>query len=256
VARSNTDTFGAVIPDVKTRLGQAKAGPEVDYKPRRSFPSRATSPPTAETAMTVRRAPGLGRAFSKRCSTGACILDAELTAIDSEGHPDFGALLIPRLDSDLCVWFSDKPILARTALPGLRFGGFRHWFKCPSCGRRCRILYGGARSRCRLCKGARYESQFQHPAHTTCDRRWRLRERLEERGGMDHRLFGLDDGFPPRPKGMHHKTYRRRSRASAFPAARLGRGRHAAAPSPNGDRVRPSRRALPERCRQPPSAPR
>src|SRR5262245_3382850 len=40
------------------------------------------------------RYPGLARAFSKRCSTRACILDAELTAIDSEGHPDFGALII------------------------------------------------------------------------------------------------------------------------------------------------------------------
>jgi hypothetical protein len=28
-------------------------------------------------------------------------------AIDSDGHPDFGALLIPRLDSDVCVWVFD-----------------------------------------------------------------------------------------------------------------------------------------------------
>src|SRR5437764_226601 len=53
------------------------------------------------------RYPGLARAFSKRCSTRACILDAELTAIDRDGHPDFGALLIPRLDSDVCVWVFD-----------------------------------------------------------------------------------------------------------------------------------------------------
>jgi bifunctional non-homologous end joining protein LigD len=53
------------------------------------------------------RYPGLARAFSKRCSTRAFILDAELTAIDSDGHPDFGALLIPRLDSDVCVWVFD-----------------------------------------------------------------------------------------------------------------------------------------------------
>jgi outer membrane autotransporter protein len=31
-ARSYTDTFGIVIPDVKTRLGQAKAGPEIGYR--------------------------------------------------------------------------------------------------------------------------------------------------------------------------------------------------------------------------------
>ncbi len=53
------------------------------------------------------RYPGLVRAFSKRCSTRGFILDAELTAIDSDGHPDFGALLIPRLDSDVCVWVFD-----------------------------------------------------------------------------------------------------------------------------------------------------
>ena len=31
----------------------------------------------------------------------------------------------------------------------MQFGGVGHWFLCPSCGRRCRILYGGARFRCR-----------------------------------------------------------------------------------------------------------
>jgi hypothetical protein len=31
-ADSYVDTFGVVIPEVKTRLGQAKAGPEVAYR--------------------------------------------------------------------------------------------------------------------------------------------------------------------------------------------------------------------------------
>jgi hypothetical protein len=53
----------------------------------------------------------------------------------------------------------------------MHFGGVRHWFSCPSCGRRYRILYGGARFRCRPCRGARYESQYQAAALTTCDRR-------------------------------------------------------------------------------------
>ena len=39
----------------------------------------------------------------------------------------------------------------------MHFGSCRHWFECPSCRRRCRILYGGARFRCRLCRSARYE---------------------------------------------------------------------------------------------------
>jgi hypothetical protein len=29
----------------------------------------------------------------------------------------------------------------------MRLGGCRHWFACPYCFRRCRILYGGARFR-------------------------------------------------------------------------------------------------------------
>jgi hypothetical protein len=91
----------------------------------------------------------------------------------------------------------------------MHLGGARHWFECPSCGRRCRILYGGARFRCRQCRGAQYESQYQHGALTVCDMRWRIRERLEERGGLDSRLFGLDDGIGPKPPRMHWKTYRR-----------------------------------------------
>ena len=45
----------------------------------------------------------------------------------------------------------------------VHLGGCRHWFQCPSCWRRCRILYGGARFRCRLCRGARYEISVPAP---------------------------------------------------------------------------------------------
>jgi hypothetical protein len=91
----------------------------------------------------------------------------------------------------------------------MHLGGFRQWFECLSCGRRCRILYGGVRFRCRLCRGARYKSQYQHAALNVCDKRWRIRERLGERGGLGYGLLGLDDGFPPKPPRMHWKTYRR-----------------------------------------------
>ena len=64
-----------------------------------------------------------------------------------------------------------------------RFAGRRHWFSCPDCSRRCRILYGADRFRCRECLGARYESQYQNEAMNISSRRWRLRQLLEERGG-------------------------------------------------------------------------
>src|SRR5262245_22857696 len=36
------------------------------------------------------------------------------------------------------------------------FGGVRRWLCCPGCGNRTRVLYGGARLRCRRCLGLRY----------------------------------------------------------------------------------------------------
>ena len=89
-----------------------------------------------------------------------------------------------------------------------RFGGRRHWFSCPDCSRRCRILYGADRFRCRECLGARYESQYQNEAMNISSRRWRLRQHLEERGGAPW-AGDLDDGFPPKPPKMRWKTYRR-----------------------------------------------
>jgi hypothetical protein len=51
-------------------------------------------------------------------------------------------------------------------------------------------------------------SQYEHPAIRVSDMRWRIRERLRERGGEEW-PFGLDDGFPPKPKGMHWNTWKR-----------------------------------------------
>lgn len=113
-------------------------------------------------------------------------------------------------DVNELIWIVTTPV---------HFGGSRHWFECPSCGRRCRVLYGGVRFRCRLCRGAAYESQYQHPGMTISDIRWRIRERLDERGGMTSRLLGLDD-FPPKPPRMHWRTYRRLEALDSKLAAR------------------------------------
>jgi hypothetical protein len=90
----------------------------------------------------------------------------------------------------------------------MHFGGCRHWFQCLSCGRRCRTIYGEARFRCRICRGAKYESQYESEPLRICSRRWRIRKLLEEHGG-EKWAFGLDDGFPPKPPRMHWRTYRR-----------------------------------------------
>jgi hypothetical protein len=44
---------------------------------------------------------------------------------------------------------------------------------------------------------------------TITDIRWRLRERLKERGSKLAGIVGLDDGFPEKPPRMHWSTYHR-----------------------------------------------
>jgi hypothetical protein len=80
------------------------------------------------------------------------------------------------------------------------FGGQRRWLLCPGCRRRCRILYGGARFRCRKCQRLVYESQYEAPWQRLLTRAQTVRQKLGGSGSMD-------DPFPPKPKGMHWKTY-------------------------------------------------
>ncbi len=88
-----------------------------------------------------------------------------------------------------------------------RFGGIRHWFECPACGRRCRKVHGGSRFRCRRCHGLRYQSQYEWAPIGIARRRWAVRECLD-RGGREWSV-ALDDGFPPKPRRMHWRTYER-----------------------------------------------
>ena len=82
------------------------------------------------------------------------------------------------------------------------FGGERRWIICPSCGRRCRVLYGGAYFRCRRCYNATYESQYEFIRVPGLSSAERVRDKLGGEPGFVHL-------FPNKPKGMHWKTYRR-----------------------------------------------
>jgi hypothetical protein len=82
------------------------------------------------------------------------------------------------------------------------FRGYRRWFRCLSCSRPCRVLYGGSHFRCRHCHGLKYQSQYERPLTRATNRAQKLRDRL---GKTD----AIDDPFPPKPKGMHWRTYRR-----------------------------------------------
>jgi hypothetical protein len=82
------------------------------------------------------------------------------------------------------------------------FGGYRRWFRCLSCSCPCRVIYAGGHFRCCPCHGLIYQSQYERPFTRATNRAQKLRDRL---GKSD----AIDDPFPPKPKGMHWRTYRR-----------------------------------------------
>ncbi len=83
-----------------------------------------------------------------------------------------------------------------------RFGGQRRWFQCLSCGRNCRVIYGGGLYRCRKCCNLKYESQYEPCWIRVASKAQKIRERL---GGSTV----LDDCFPEKPLNMQWKTYER-----------------------------------------------
>ena len=99
------------------------------------------------------------------------------------------------------TWHDVREVVAFTETETC-FGGRRRWFGCPSCGRPCRVLYGGGRFLCRLCCGLRYASQYETAGGRARCRAQKLRKRL---GGSGNLL----EAFPTRPKHMQSRTYGR-----------------------------------------------
>jgi hypothetical protein len=84
------------------------------------------------------------------------------------------------------------------------FGGWRQWFLCPCCERRCAIIYrdgAGPRWGCRVCLKGRYLSEPMTPKDRRLHAAFKVRERLGQTKG------GILVRFPPKPKGMHWRTY-------------------------------------------------
>ncbi len=84
-------------------------------------------------------------------------------------------------------------------------GYHKPYFECPACFRRCEILYIINSVACRSCHGLKYQSQ-KGTAWTAANTAKRIRKRLGDNTGS------VWADIPPRPKGMHHNTYRRLKR--------------------------------------------
>jgi hypothetical protein len=87
------------------------------------------------------------------------------------------------------------------------YGGQRPWIRCPgvahghACGRRVAIVYGAGWSfLCRHCADLVYTSQREDAPSRLITTAQKIRRRL---GGH----ASLLDPFPPKPKGMHWRTY-------------------------------------------------
>lgn len=79
-------------------------------------------------------------------------------------------------------------------------GGYRYWFVCPICKRRCAILYPYS---CRVCRNGRYASELLSPRDRKINKAIGLRERLGQKEG------GTIAPFPSKPKWMRWHTYQR-----------------------------------------------
>lgn len=115
------------------------------------------------------------------------------------------------LDNLFIVMGRDSFELSR--IPGTK-GGYRYFFLCPDCGRRCRKLYKQyLYFSCGTCQ--QIHKQTLNRSKTDCQYYWEcaLREARKvepsyypEKGYVDY------DNFPSRPKRMRAKTYWRHYR--------------------------------------------
>lgn len=88
------------------------------------------------------------------------------------------------------------------------YGGRRPWWLCPSCRRRCRVVYGDRYFACRRCQKLAYPSQNAtdlDALYSAANKRIRaIRRRLGAPTGAFYEATK-----PGKPKGMHAETFRR-----------------------------------------------
>lgn len=86
------------------------------------------------------------------------------------------------------------------------YGGVRWWWRCPLSGRRAAKLYLPPGASIFACRNA-YRLAYQSQRMTALDRSYERQRRLHRKLGIE--CEGFDELPPPRPKGMHRKTFAR-----------------------------------------------
>jgi len=96
-------------------------------------------------------------------------------------------------------WGDTRQGVALTETP-CHYGGTRKWFLCPSCRRRCGVLYIHTSIACRKCHDLVYESQYE-PAQ---DRMLRQLKKIRRVIGCDDDIRGP---FNPPPHSMSKRRW-------------------------------------------------
>jgi hypothetical protein len=126
-------------------------------------------------------------------------------------------ILLFRVSVDGQEWETCYQSIALVTVP-TNFGQ-RRLFKCPTCSRACRDLYGGrTRFACRKCLGLPYVSQYQSDSERAADQARALRRKL---GASAESSFYAPLSKPPR---MRLRTYQRLLAQDAVLAERCARG--------------------------------
>ena len=147
-----------------------------------------------------------GRSFNWQWTWG----DGSKSNINVRVESAWTIRLIYRTRSGGEVDWTDVDYSIQLTRTPCRFGGERTWFLCPGrgCGRRVAKLYCAGRYYvCRHCGDLAYSSQREDAGDRALRRAQTIRKKL---GGSANML----ELFPPKPKGMHWRTYERLSAQS------------------------------------------
>lgn len=99
------------------------------------------------------------------------------------------------------VWNGNHWQTIRIESTPVNLGGFRKWFICPECERRCAILYSAGNLACRKCHNLHYLIEHE----SVYDRAIRTAIRFRKRYGLTQ--GGAVAPFPKKPKNMQWHTY-------------------------------------------------
>ena len=116
--------------------------------------------------------------------------------------------IIARVQAEhVVLYFRSQVQTIILATSECHLGGSRRWFRC-GCGKRAAILYAGAQHfACRDCYNLNYQTQHQQPLDRLASKAHKLRDQL----GWPR---GFLSGHETKPKGMHWRTFERRSIAA------------------------------------------